>query len=138
MSTSTHAIDTHVDGLRRGELLISFCSHCEAVRFPPGGVCPSCHEASTPQWRAVAARGKVWSFAVFHKGYDPSFRLPTPYVVAIVELDCGALLYTNMPTTHPEDLAIGAPVTGRFELDSAANTHLLQFYRDHHGESLTS
>ena len=107
MSTSTHAIDTHVDGLRRGELLISFCSHCEAVRFPPGGVCPSCHEASTPQWRAVAARGKVWSFAVFHKGYDPSFRLPTPYVVAIVELDCGALLYTNMPTTHPEDLAIG-------------------------------
>lgn len=127
MTTSTRTVVTHLSGLRRGELLMSFCSYCTATRFPPGPTCPQCLRVSAPQWRQVAAEGSLWSFATFHKQYDPDFHLPTPYVVAIVELSCGALIYSNIPVSESGGLCVGMRMRGRFV--TSEDTTWLQFYR---------
>lgn len=127
-------MSTHTEGLARGVLLISFCQACTNVRFPITAVCPNCYDDHPPRWRTVPAHGTLWSFAIFHKRYRPDFSLPTPYAVTIVELDCGAKLYANMPDTPHEDLRVGMAVQGYFDTDERDNSPLLRFHRDDPGD----
>jgi hypothetical protein len=55
----------------------------------------------------------VWSFAIYRRTYHPG--MPAPYVVALVELDEGPRLISNVVGCAPEDVAIDMPVRVRFE-----------------------
>jgi len=55
----------------------------------------------------------VWSFATYRRTYHPA--MPAPYVVALVELDEGPRLISNVVGCAPEDVAIDMPVRVRFE-----------------------
>ena len=47
------------------------------------------------EWRAVSGRGTLHTFTVVHRGAR-GFPLGPPYVIAIVELDEGPRLMTNL------------------------------------------
>jgi uncharacterized OB-fold protein len=55
----------------------------------------------------------VFSFAVYRRTYHPG--MPAPYVVALVELDEGPRLITNIVGCAPEQVAVDMPVQLRFE-----------------------
>jgi uncharacterized protein len=99
------------EGVDRGELLIQHCTSCGRLRHPPRPMCPNCQSL---EWDAVASsgRGEVYSFVVPHYPQVPSFEYP--YVVAVVQLEEGTRLITNVIDIDPADVEIGMPVQVRF------------------------
>ncbi len=100
------------DACRRGSLEVSACSDCERLFLPPGPCCPTCWSTRLTS-RAVSGAGRVFSFVVYRRTYHPG--LPAPYVVALVELDEGPRLISNIVGCAPEEVAIDIPVQVRFE-----------------------
>ena len=114
------ALGPHLDGLRRGELCVARCAGCGAAAFPPRTVCGTCGATAAAEWFTATRHGTVWSFAVFHKTYFPAH--PAPYTVAVVELDEGPKIISNVVGAEPGTVRVGLPVVAEFEtdLDTAA------------------
>ena len=95
------------EGVERGELLIQRCRSCGELRHPPGPMCPRCRSLD---WDAVRAsgRGTVHSYVVPHHPRLPAF--PDRYVVALVDLEEGTRLVTNLVDVPPEHVRIGMAV----------------------------
>jgi uncharacterized OB-fold protein len=100
------------DGCRRGRLLIPECSRCGHRFFNPIPACPRCL-ATGWRWTPSTGRGTLYSFSVVHRPPDPSF--PVPYVLAIVALDDGVKMMTNIIGCAPGDVRIGMPVQVEFQ-----------------------
>ena len=81
--------------LRRGELRVQRCGACARLRYPAAIVCPDCLSAET-EWEAVSGRGTVFSFVVFHRAYHPAREGKVPYTVALIELDEGPIMLSNV------------------------------------------
>jgi len=99
---------------QRGELYLQRCSACGTFRFPAREWCSTClsREAS---WQRASGRGEVYSFTVMHQVYHPAFAAEAPYAVAIVKLDEGPKLTTNLIGVAVRDIRIGMPVDVEFE-----------------------
>lgn len=95
------------EGLARGELLIQRCCLCGALRHPPRPMCPRCR---SEDWDTVRASGRatVHSYVVPHHPRLPAF--PEPYVVALLDLEEGTRLVTNLVDVAPAEVRIGLPV----------------------------
>ena len=97
---------------RRGVLEVPTCTSCGHHFLPPGPCCPRCWSALLEP-RAVSGRGRIASFVVYRRTYHPG--MPAPYVVALVELDEGPRLISNVVGCAPEDVVIDMPVQVHFE-----------------------
>lgn len=97
-----------------GKLRILRCSPCGKWIHPYAARCPACGSANVAP-APVSGRGRVLSFTVNHQQWMPD--TPTPYIVAIVELDEQAdlRLMTNMPRTPITDVCHDMPVRVFFE-----------------------
>lgn len=95
------------EGVERGELLIQRCAACGELRHPPRPMCPRCRSLDWDTVRA-SGRGIVHSYVVPHHPRLPAF--PERYVVALVDLEEGTRLVTNLVGVAPEDVRIGMAV----------------------------
>lgn len=102
------------DGLKEHRLRIQKCRQCGQFRFPPRVICPHCMSLES-QWVEVKGMGTVYSFTIVHHAYTPAYESEIPYVVAIVELEEGIRLITNIIGCKPEQVQIGMPVELAFE-----------------------
>ena len=111
------------DGLNAGELRIQRCRSCEKTVFYPRALCPHCGSRDLG-WITCSGRGTLHAFTIAHRGTPAAFKGSTPYVVAMVELEEGARVMTNLidvdPT--PEAVKIGMAVEVVFEKASDAIT----------------
>jgi uncharacterized OB-fold protein len=71
--------------------------------------------STNTEWVAVSGKGQVYSWTIFHYVYHPAYAKDIPYNVAIVQLDEGPLLHTNIVECKNEDICIGLPVEVIFE-----------------------
>jgi len=99
-------------GTAAGELRIQRCGSCDALRHPPGPMCPSCGEASDGGYVVAAGSGEVYSYVVHHHPPVPGKRLPM--VVALVQLPEGVRMVGEMPGVRPDQVRIGLPVRAAF------------------------
>lgn len=99
------------EGVKRKELLIQRCAGCGQLRHPPRPMCPSCQSL---KWDTVTASGKgtIHSFVVFH--YPPFPPFENPYVVAVVDLQEGTRLISNVIGVDPKAVKIGMAVQAEF------------------------
>jgi hypothetical protein len=67
------------------------------------------------EWVRVSGRGRVYTWVVIHQRYHPGFAGELPYNVAIVELEEGPRLITNIVGCKNEDLRIGMEVEVIFD-----------------------
>jgi uncharacterized OB-fold protein len=104
------------DGCADGELRLQRCDRCGELRYPIATICPVCLSTDAT-WERVSGRGRVFSFAVFHQVYNPAWADRVPYVVAIVQLDEGPRLISNVVQAPPEDVRVDAPVDVVFETE---------------------
>ena len=84
------------------------------LRYPASIVCPECLSRDA-EWTAVSGRGKVFSFVVFHRAYHPAWEGKVPYNVALIELDEGPIMLSNVVDVDNAKLAVGQPVRVAFE-----------------------
>ena len=110
---------------RRHELRMQRCSNCGYVRFPPTQHCPECLQGND-DWVQLSGRGTVWSFGVYYHVFNPSFADDIPYNVALVELEEGARLLTNIVDVENDAIEMGMPVEVAFD-DVTEDVTLVKF-----------
>ena len=113
------------EALARHELYFQRCRDCGKKRFYPRAVCPNCLSSATV-WVRASGRGTVYSFTVTHQNQAPGFREELPYVLAIVELEEGVRMMTNVVGCAPDRVRIGMAVEVVFE-DATAEITLPKF-----------
>lgn len=79
------------------------------VWFPPAPVSPATHSTDW-EWVDLSGRGTVWSWVVFHQKYYSGFADELPYNVAIVQLDEGPRIMTNLVGLSNDSIRIGMRV----------------------------
>jgi uncharacterized OB-fold protein len=109
-------------GCADGELRFQRCTACGAVDFPPSEVCRSCLTGPLG-WERSAGRGTLYSWTVVWRRVTPAFT--TPYAPAIVHLDEGYDMVTNIVNTTVEELTVDLPV--RVVFCRAGDLHLPYF-----------
>lgn len=102
------------EGARRHELRLQRCSGCGEHVFYPRVLCPNCL-ADGLEWVTASGRGKVHSYTVVRRAMHPSFRPDVPYVYAVVALEEGPHMPTNIVGCSPEDVSIDMPVEVEFD-----------------------
>lgn len=98
------------DGCRNHVLTFQRCNACSHIMWPSSIICPQCHSRDS-QWTAADGHGTVYTYAVYHVSYHTGFAGELPYVVAIVKLDEGPHLLTNIIGCRPEEVKCGMGVT---------------------------
>ena len=101
------------DACRRGELLVQRCHSCDEYQFYPRGICANCWTTDIG-WVKASGKGVVWTFTVTYQNRTPGFADDVPYVLALVELDEGVRMFTNIVRCKPGDVEIGMPVQVTF------------------------
>jgi hypothetical protein len=92
------------DALKRHELCIQRCRACRKAYFYPRNVCPSCLSKDV-EWFTASGRGKLHTFVINHRPLrNPP--LEAPYVIAIVELEEGPRLMSNLIGVDPDPTKI--------------------------------
>lgn len=105
------------DALKNGHLVFQKCQRCAHSWLPARAECPNCLHAEW-QWTKASGRGRIVSWVVFHHAYHPAFKDRLPYNVALIELDEGPRLLTNIVNPdHENGIAIERPVELRIETE---------------------
>ena len=116
---------TYWDYCRKHELRMQKCNQCGYIRFPVSIICPKCHSMEAV-WAKLSGKGKVYSFVIYHLPYHPSYKDDIPYAVAIIRLDEGPRLESNIIGCKIEDIEIDMPVEVSFD-DVTAEISLPKF-----------
>lgn len=95
------------DAAKERRLVIQRCASCKTLRHPPGPCCPECRSFD---WDTVEATGRatLYSYVVAHHPRHPAFDYPL--LVAVVDLEEGTRLITNLVGVAPDDVRIGMPL----------------------------
>jgi uncharacterized OB-fold protein len=99
---------------RKHELRMQKCQQCGYIRFPASIVCPKCHSLEA-EWTRLSGKGRVYSFIVYRQVYHPSYKDDIPYAVAIIQLDEGPRMESNIIGCEMEDIKIDMPVEVSFD-----------------------
>jgi uncharacterized protein len=102
------------DATRRGELRLQRCKDCCHVWYPAGTNCPKCL-SSNFEWGPMRGRGTVWSFIVYHHCWHRGFEKEIPYNVAMIQLEEGPIVISNIVDVKNEAIKVGMPVEVVFE-----------------------
>ena len=103
-------------------LLIEHCDACARWVHPSAGECREC--GGTLVARPVSGHGTVFTYTVNYHPYNPD--IPTPYVIAIVELaeQPGLRLAANIVDCEPDSVTCGMAVDLRPGQHSAGGAPL--------------
>ena len=110
---------------RAHRLAIMQCRLCDRHFFYPRQLCPHCH-SPVVGWSDASGRGTIYSFTVARRPAGAAFKPDVPYVVALVELEEGPRLMTNIVTTDVDSIRIGQKVTAVFD-DVTPEVTLVKF-----------
>ena len=99
--------DAYRASLEAHRLTFQHCKHCGKDWLPARTECPQCW-ADDYEWIEASGNATVVSWVNFHVAFDPRFKDRTPYNVALVELDEGPRLITNLI-----EIPAGTDVIGR-------------------------
>ncbi|MFN0095169.1 MAG: Zn-ribbon domain-containing OB-fold protein [Dehalococcoidia bacterium] len=101
------------DGARAGTLMLMRCAACGTMRMPSRKHCDACLSTDV-EWVAASGRGTVRTFGVMHQKYHAGFFDELPYNLAIVELEEGPRLVTNIVGAENAAIRVGMPVSVTF------------------------
>jgi uncharacterized protein len=107
------------DAVARHELVAQRCRACGTLRHPPRPMCPHCRSLDWDEQR-LDGTGSLYSYAVLHHPRSPMFDYPV--LAALVDLDEGVRIVTNLVGIEPADIRIGMRLTVDFEPTSDGGT----------------
>lgn len=102
------------EAARQARLLLRRCGGCGKAHFYPRRFCPSCWSADV-EWETAGGGATLYTWSVVHSNDLPPFRERLPYVAAVVDLDEGPRMMTNIVDCDPGALTIGMRLSVAFE-----------------------
>jgi uncharacterized OB-fold protein len=109
------------EGCALGELRIRVCPKCQARFHFAYQWCPYCYSQEL-SYEVASGRGKVSHFCVCHVAPYPEFEEFSPYILALIELEEGVRLMSNVLECPFECIRVGLPVVVRFETRGPGRT----------------
>jgi uncharacterized OB-fold protein len=97
------------DGLAEGQILIQYSPSTDQWVFYPRVLAPKAL-ADDLEWRAVSGAGVLYTFTVARHPTAPPWAGDVPQILAVVELEEGPRLTTELVGLEPEQVFIGMPV----------------------------
>ena len=67
------------------------------------------------EWKQASGRGKIYSYTIARRPGGPAFVDDVPYVIAIIELEEGVRMMSNIINTPIEKIRCEMPVQVIFE-----------------------
>jgi uncharacterized OB-fold protein len=99
------------DSLKAHAIRLQRCDACNRFIYYPRPLCPGCLSDDLA-WTPVSGHGTVHAFTIPYRHPNAAFGSGVPYVVALIELDEGIRMMSNLidvdPT--PEAVKVGLPV----------------------------
>lgn len=96
------------EACRNRRLVLQRCTECGGFQHYPRSLCVVCHSDDL-EFVDATGRGVVHSFTVVHRSPDPEQFSP-PYVVALIRLDEGPIMMSNVVGTDPDTVFCEQPV----------------------------
>jgi len=104
------------DKVNEDELWVQRCIDCGGKPyFYPRFFCPTCLGTNV-EWFKTSGKGKLHTYMINHRA-PPAFADEAPYAIAVVELDEGVKMMTNIHGIEimPENLVLDMPLEVTFE-----------------------
>ncbi|HWD55648.1 MAG TPA: Zn-ribbon domain-containing OB-fold protein [Acidimicrobiales bacterium] len=92
------------DAARDGKIAAQRCSGCGRFRHPPRPMCPWCRSLEF-EITDLSGRGEVYSYSILHHPQNPAFDYPV--IAALIDLEEGVRVLSNLVDVEPEDVTIG-------------------------------
>src|SRR4029453_17503001 len=104
------------EGARDGKLMIPKCRACGKPFMYPRVACPFCASRDIG-WGQATGRGRLFSFEIAHQILKKAFKVKTPVVLAMVELEEGPRILSNLLgiAPDPKQIRCDMPVEVCFE-----------------------
>ena len=101
------------EGTKAGELRLQRCDDCRHTYFPPRPFCPKCASRKVSVVKA-GGKAKLFGYVIHHR---PAPGFTPPYAIAVVELDEGPRMMTNIVgcAQTPDALVLDMPLEVTFE-----------------------
>jgi uncharacterized protein len=100
--------------LKKRELRFQCCSACGTWRHVPRVLCATCG-SSEWTWRQSTGRGRLFTWTVVVRPMHEAFVNDSPYAPAVIELEEGVRLLSEVVDCDPDALEIDMPVEVVFE-----------------------
>jgi len=100
---------------QRYNLIGNKCGSCKKVNFPPRESCPICRRKSIDKMENIklSGKGKVITYTIIHVAPE-QFEGQVPYPIAIIELDEGPRITSQIVDCDIKDVKIGMKVEATF------------------------
>lgn len=99
---------------RDERLVLQFCVSCERAVWYPRVLCPHCGGTDL-DWRPADGRGTIYAVSVQHRPGHPALADRVPYAVALVDLDDGVRVMTNVVGCDAGEVSVGRRVRPAWE-----------------------
>jgi uncharacterized OB-fold protein len=102
------------EATKRHELVCQRCRQCSKWIFYPREQCPTCFSTDL-EWAGLSGQGRVFAFTIVQQPAHRAFEPDVPYAYAIVQLDEGVRMPTNIVDCALEDIRVDMPVSVTFD-----------------------
>jgi uncharacterized OB-fold protein len=114
------------DGLRERKVMIQYSPSADRWVFYPRLLAPGTL-ADDLEWREVSGEGVLYTFAIARKPTAPPWRDALPQLLAVVQLDQGPRLTTELVDVAPEAIETGMRVRPVFDDIEGTEITLLRY-----------
>jgi uncharacterized protein len=104
------------DGLHEDKLRIQYSPSSDAWIFYPRALAPGTL-ADDLEWREISGAGSVYTYTIGRAATSPAWADRLPQIIAVVEVDEGARIPTELVDIAPDDVKIGLRVVPVYEHD---------------------
>jgi uncharacterized OB-fold protein len=94
------------EATKDGRLLLKSCNACHAVHYYPRPFCPTCWSDDVT-WIEASGRATLYTHSTVYMNDLPPFGERVPYIAAVVDLEEGPRMMTEIIDCATEDLVIG-------------------------------
>jgi uncharacterized protein len=110
---------------RERRLVIQRCTSCGRLRWPPEAACYDCGSLDH-EWADMKGRATLYTWTIAHPPLLPYFQQRAPWPIAIVQLEEGPRLVTNLTGIESDQFEIGMELEAAFA-DIGDNVKLVVF-----------
>lgn len=105
------------EGTAQGKLRIRRCADCGRAHYYPRPFCPHCWSEQV-SWEDACGRGTLYTYSIVFQNDLPPFPDRVPYVAAVVDLDEGPRMMTNVVDCPFDQLRVGMPLEVTFRQET--------------------
>ena len=99
---------------KRREFVAQRCTACGYIHLPPGPACTNCLSPDQT-WVRLSGKGSIYSYGIYHQQWHPGFADDIPYNVALIDLDEGLQIISQVVDCENGALGCGLRVEVTFD-----------------------